>query len=163
MTDIISNDIQAYALAAVHAAVVLAVLWFAAWATFWRGTTETLARLDAELQRHKYQVSAGEAEVRRLGTLVRQFEERQTVEARPAVTAVPRRPTAGDEMAIRLASSGAGDLGARGPAPSPGVRPGAGCRGVSIMGGLLEDDECGPPAACDRPVAVRRDQARDRR
>ena len=113
MTDIISNDIQAYALAAVHAAVVLAVLWFAAWATFWRGTTETLARLDAELQRHKYQVSAGEAEVRRLGALVRQFEERQTVEARPAVTAavtaVPRGQTSGYEMAIRMASSGATD------------------------------------------------------
>jgi hypothetical protein len=109
MTDIISNDIQAYALAAVHAAVVLAVLWFAAWATFWRGTTETLARLDAELQRHKYQVSAGEAEVRRLGALVRQFEERQTAEVRPAVTAVPRSPTSGYEMAIRMASSGATD------------------------------------------------------
>jgi len=117
MTDIISNDIQAYALAAVHAAVVLAVLWFAAWATFWRGTTETLARLDAELQRHKYQVSAGEAEVRRLGALVRQFEERQTVEVRPAgtpavtpaVTAVPRSSTSGYEMAIRMASSGATD------------------------------------------------------
>lgn len=113
MTDIISNDIQAYALAAVHAAVVLAVLWFAAWATFWRGTTETLARLDAELQRHKYQVSAGEAEVRRLSALVRQFEERQTVEVRPAVTpavtAVPRSPTSGYEMAIRMASSGATD------------------------------------------------------
>ncbi len=113
MTDIISNDIQAYALAAVHAAVVLVVLWFAAWATFWRGTTETLARLDAELQRHKYQVSAGEAEVRRLAALVRQFEERQTVEVRPAVaaavTAVPRSTTSGYEMAIRMASSGATD------------------------------------------------------
>lgn len=113
MTDIISNDIQAYLLAAAHAAVVLAVLWFAAWATFWRGTTETLARLDAELQRHKYQVSAGEAELRRLGVLVRQFEERQTVEVRPAVTAavttVPRSQTSGYEMAIRMASSGATD------------------------------------------------------
>jgi hypothetical protein len=109
MTDIISNDIQAYAMAAVHAAVVLAVLWFAAWATFWRGTTETLARLDAELQRHKYQVSAGEAEVRRLGALLRQFEERQTVEVRPVVTAVPRSQTSAYEMAIRMASSGATD------------------------------------------------------
>ena len=109
MTDIISNDIQAYAMAAVHAAVVLAVLWFAAWATFWRGTTETLARLDAELQRHTYQVSAGEAEVRRLGALVRQFEERQTTEVRPVVTAVPRSQNSGYEMAIRMASSGATD------------------------------------------------------
>jgi len=67
----------------------------------------------AELQRHKYQVSAGEAEVRRLGALVRQFEERQTVEVRPAVTpavtAVPRSSTSGYEMAIRMASSGATD------------------------------------------------------
>lgn len=110
MTDIISNDIQAYALAAVHAAVVLAVLWFAAWATFWRGTTETLARLDAELQRHKYQVSAGEAEVRRLGALVRQFEERQAADPpRPVVTAVPRSQPTGYEMAIRMAGSGATD------------------------------------------------------
>jgi hypothetical protein len=109
MTDIISNDIQAYALAAVHAAVVLAVLWVAAWATFWRGTTESLSRLDAELQRHKYQVSAGEAELRRLGALLRQFEERQAVEVRPAVTAVPRGQSSGYEMAIRMASSGATD------------------------------------------------------
>lgn len=109
MTDIIPNDIQAYALAAVHAAVVLAALWFAAWATFWRGTTESLARLDAELQRHKYQVSAGEAELRRLGALVRQFEERQTVEAPPPVAAVPRGQPSGYEMAIRMASSGATD------------------------------------------------------
>ena len=109
MTDIISNDVQAYVMAAVHAAVVLAVLWFAAWATFWRGTTETLARLDAELQRHKYQVSAGEAEVRRLGALVRQLGERQPAEVLPTITPLPRSPGSGYEMAIRMAGAGATD------------------------------------------------------
>ena len=82
MDTLLPTEFQAYALAAVHTAILLALLWLGAWAVFWRGTTSTLARLDAELQRQKYQVSASEAEARRLGTLVRQLEERQVVEAR---------------------------------------------------------------------------------
>lgn len=114
MADIFPTEFQAYALAAVHAAFVLAVLWFAAWATFWRGTTETLARLDAELQRQKYQVSAGEAEVRRLAALLRQVEERQSADARqaappPPTPVVARNPSSAYEMGIRMAASGATD------------------------------------------------------
>jgi hypothetical protein len=112
MDTLLPTEFQAYALAAVHTAILLALLWVGAWAVFWRGTTSTLARLDAELQRQKYQVSASEAEARRLGTLVRQLEERQVVEARyvapaPVPAPVPRPQASGFEMAIRMAGSGA--------------------------------------------------------
>lgn len=105
-------EVHTFVLAAVHTAILLALLWLGAWAVFWRGTASELARMDAELQRQKYQVSASEAEARRLAAVVRQLEERQLVEARlppPAPVPVPvaRGQAPGFEMAIRMAGSGA--------------------------------------------------------
>lgn len=107
-------EVHTFVLAAVHTAILLALLWLGAWAVFWRGTASELARMDAELQRQKYQVSASEAEARRLAAVVRQLEERQLVEARlpqPAPLPVPvpvaRGQAPGFEMAIRMAGSGA--------------------------------------------------------
>jgi hypothetical protein len=110
MSALSSPELQTFALAAVHTAILLALLWLGAWAVFWRGTTTALARLDAELQRQKYQVSASEAESRRLAALVRQLEEKQLAELRlptPMPPPAPRSQASGFEMAIRMAASGA--------------------------------------------------------
>lgn len=109
MSAFLSSDLQAYVFAAINAAILLALLWLGAWAVFWRGTTAELARLDAELQRQKYQVSASEAESRRLASLVRQLEERQVNEARYVPAAPRTQQASGYEMAIRMAGSGATD------------------------------------------------------
>lgn len=110
MSAFLPEDVEAYALAAFHAAFLLAVLWLGAWAVFWRGTTAELARLDAELQRQKYQVSASEAEARRLAGLIRQLEDRQVAEARFGAAAVaPRTQANGYDIGIRMAGSGASD------------------------------------------------------
>lgn len=112
MSALSSPELQTFALAAVHTAILLALLWLGAWAVFWRGTASELARMDAELQRQKYQVSASEAEARRLAAVIRQLEERQSVEARlpqpaPLPMPVARVQAPGFEMAIRMAGSGA--------------------------------------------------------
>jgi hypothetical protein len=106
MAALLTDDLQTYAFAAIHTAILLAFLWIGAWAVFWRGTAAELARLDAELQRQKYQVSASEAEARRIGTLLRSYEEKQAAEPR-YIPPAPRPQTQGFEMAIRMASSGA--------------------------------------------------------
>ena len=107
MASLIPVDFQSFAFAALHTAILLVFLCLVAWAVFWRGTATMLARMDAELQRQKYQVSASEAEARRLAALVRQLEERQSAEARYLPPQPVQPQTAGYEMAIRMASSGA--------------------------------------------------------
>ena len=106
MAALLTDDLQTYAFAAIETAILLAFLWIGAWAVFWRGTATELARLDAELQRQKYQVSASAAEARRIGTLLRSYEEKQSAEPR-YIPPAPRPQTQGFEMAIRMARSGA--------------------------------------------------------
>jgi hypothetical protein len=99
---------QLYTLAVIGGLALVAVIGIGAWTVFWRATSRALARMHDELHRQQSLATEGEAEIRRLDALVRKLEDRLVSDTRYGALA-PRTQSAGYEMAIRMAASGATD------------------------------------------------------
>ena len=104
------SEVQTLAYVAAFTAALSAVLMPYVHVVFWRGTTGAIARIEADLQRLRDQLSASETETRRLADGIRQLEEAHRVGSRmPLALPATHSPSAGFDMAIRMAGSGASE------------------------------------------------------